>query len=206
MKRFLLIIFLGLALIPLISAHAEEGIEPPKIISLIWAFHSWTHWLVWIFFIYTCYYFRYLFGHVSNHPKYCMAEEKKKEYSKEDRIKQMHGVFVWIMLVWAIIHLSELVGAQLGYSELPVYSIGEFIHGDELWEWVYIVSTMLFLFSCHYIRYIIGGSAKCFSCLKFGEQRQNVFRFQTFINNYHGYFFWLAIISSFLVLLSGGHL
>lgn len=206
MRLFFLIIFMSLALIPFISAHAEEGIGPPKIISFIWALHSWTHWLVWIFFIYTCYYFRYLFGHVSNHPRYCMAEEKKREYSKEDRIKQMHGIFVWIMLIWTIIHLSELIGAQLGYSELPVYSIVEFIPGDELLELVYIISTIFFLSSCHYIRYLFGSNTKCFSCLRLGKQRQNVFRFQSLINNYHGYFFWIAIISSILLLLAGGHL
>src|SRR3989338_3921120 len=138
MRLSLSIVLITLMLIPLVSAHLEEGDEPPKIISFIWALHSWTHWIVWILFIYTCYYFRSFLGRLSGHPLYCMKEENIKEYSKENAFKQVHGVFVWIMIVWTIIHFSELVGAQMGYSELPVYSLAAIIPGEEIWEWAYI--------------------------------------------------------------------
>ncbi|HLC68858.1 MAG TPA: hypothetical protein VJH24_03380 [Candidatus Bilamarchaeaceae archaeon] len=186
--------------------HAEEMPAPPEPINTLWFIHSWTHWMVWIGFIYTCYYFRFFIGHKLGHPSHCAVPEKEGEYLPEDSLKQIHGIFVWLMIIWTAIHISEIIGGQFGYGHPEVYSLSELIPGEEIWEWMYVVSTVLFLSSCHYIRYLTGSGTKCFSCLAFGRQRQKVFTIQTFLNNYHGHFFWIAIIASVLVLLSGGHL
>ncbi len=199
------LLFFALTIIPAF-AHVEEGIAPPVLVQAIWSIHSWTHWLVWIFFIYSCYYFRYYIGRKLGHPSGCMVSENGRGYFPEGNLKIFHRTFVWIMIVWTAIHLSELAGGLFGYAELPVYSLGELIPGEEIWEWIYVGATFLFLSSCHYTRFVASSGRKCFSCLPFGKERHKIFSIQSTLNNYHAHFFWIAIAASALVLLSGGHL
>lgn len=209
-KRTLCILAVFFLLAPTISAHVdeteEEKTEPPAFFEIVWLIHSWTHWLVWIGFLYTCYYFRFLVGRLLGHPLSCMSPEKQISYKRESKIKQFHGFFVWLMFIWTIVHASELIGELLGYEHPIVYSFGPSIPFAEVWEWAYVAAIFLFLASCHSVRYLFGSGTRCFSCQTFGKQRQQIFNIQTFLNNFHGYFFWIAIIAGILLLLSGGHL
>src|SRR3989338_11263284 len=172
------------------------SIDPPEFLKTLWTIFSWTHWIVWVGFLYTCYYYRYFIGKMRDDPSECGEPEDKNNYAKENSIKQWHRIFVWLIIIFTIIYITKLVAPLLGYK---VYSFGKEVTGLKILGVINVIAVILLLASSHYIRYICGSGTRCFSCLKLGKQRQKAFSFQSVLNNYHGHFFWIAIVSALLL-------
>ncbi len=223
---FILFIFLNLAF-PVFAHEVGKEVKVnviPNYIFLIWDFHDAIHWMIAIPFIFTCYYFRYFTGRrFLSHPMQCgYSEQAGRRYEGEFFLNKLHRYFFWLMLIFILIHLSEVIANSFNaisynfrlftpyifpftsesstmQSEL-VQLLGNFA------EWFYVLSFLIFLFSCHFLRYFIGGASFCYSCSPLGGARGEIYRWQTKFNDYHDVLFWLSAISMIFILAVGGHL
>jgi len=53
----------------------------------------------------------------------------------------------------------------------------------------------LYTFSCHSLRHFAGGRIDCFSCSKSNRVRHRLWRGATVLNERHGLFAWLSLVS-----------
>ena len=53
----------------------------------------------------------------------------------------------------------------------------------------------LYTFSCHSLRHLVGGKVDCFSCSASGRARHGAWRWVTALNERHGLFAWLSLVS-----------
>lgn len=192
-----------------------------SLLMSLWQFHDAVHWMIFLPFIATCYYFRYLSGRkLFRDPKTCGTTDLDgKGYKGEIFIVRFHRIFFWLMLIFVLVHFSETVAKTAGLIEYDfalfrpfVYPFTEESHisaaplvqfAGSAAEWLYVMAFLAFLASCHYFRHFLDRSA-CFSC-PLGRMR-GVYMKQSVLNTYHGALFWLSIGFSMFLLLMGGHL
>ncbi len=224
-KKTIFLIFLFL--LQIVSAHEipEAGINPLlRIAFTIWDFHDNVHWMIFIPFIGTCYYFRYITGRkIFSHPKVCgLNEIKSREYKGEFVINFFHRYFFWAMFILIFIHLTEVIAQSLGWITYNFTLFKPYIYPFSLYsgimtfgsiqtlgiivEWGYVLILLTFLLSCHFLRYFLGGKAVCYSCSSFGKIRGRAYAKQSKLNEYHGHLFGASILISLMLLLLGGHL
>lgn len=224
MKKFFIVLVFLISVPAIVFAHEEvEANVYIKYLFPLWDFHDAIHWMVAIPFIGSCYYFRHFSGRkIFSHPKLCAQAEQKTEYKGETKFVMLHRYFFWAMLILIIIHLSETITKSLGMITynfklfspyiFPFTSEATVIQSETVQiigtiaEWFYVVTLLVFLFSCHFFRHLLGGKFFCFSCSPAGNVRGKLYHLQTKLNNYHGILFWLSISSMVFILILGGHL
>lgn len=197
-------IFAGAAL-----AHVEEaGAALPPAVDALIGVHDSVHWIVFLFFIWSCYQFRYLWSRIRGHPVACpLAEPAGRFYGGEDWLRKGHRWLFWLMLVFALIHLLEASLQAAGLATYTFAPLQPFVwpftiepEAGPVWaqaigfavEWLYVLSMLAFLLSCHYLRHFM--RTRCGPC------------YRAKLTDWHGLLFYIFIASAAALLLLGSHL
>ena len=174
-----------------------------KAMYFIWGLHDHIHWIVILLMLFTCYHFRFFSGKkLFGHPRECFKVDKS--YSGEGKLHQYHRLFWWGNLIFIAIHWSEVItGLRFGLDYTYTFSsqgFGIFI------ELLYVITFTLWLLSCHFFRYFLGGKSSLYSKCGLCALRGNIYHANGKFNKLHGVFMWLAIISMVLLIIVSGHL
>src|SRR3989338_966872 len=114
MKRIVLILTVMLALL---YAHEVKQENPlVEFLLPIWEFHDAFHWMIAVLFFGTCYHFRYVASRPTSHPPFCGAVENQL-HTEESLLKKLHRYFFWLMLIFILIHASEIIFKWRGEIE-----------------------------------------------------------------------------------------
>lgn len=202
-----------------------------KAVYWIWGFHDRWHWITILLMLYTCYHFRFFYGrNILKHPGKCSWEEDPG-YEGERALMKWHRMFWRANIFLIAIHAWEWLEGwrtllttgeftyiwwpldygtvvQQGIDTYPVWQQGIGIAA----EGFYILSVFLWLGSCHFFRYLgawewVEGKPYCCGkdaceCGSEGTDIPWILK----MNQKHGIFMWMAVLSSVILLLVGGHL
>jgi hypothetical protein len=151
--------------------------------------------IVWIpaGFRMTCYYYRgaYYRSYFLSPPA-CAVGDVSKSYSGESRFPLllqnahryfMYGALIFVVLLWR--------GAILGFHD-----------PDEGWGIglgsIFLVLNafllMMYTFSCHSLRHLVGGGLNCFSCSAWTRSRKRVWDYVTRWNENHRSWAWISLV------------
>ena len=99
---------------------------------------------------------------------------------------------MYAAIVIAIIHWGELPNA------FNMSKTGGFVFGIGFGTIIITLDTILlslYVLSCHAFRHLLGGGSNCYSCSSFQSVEHKGLRIVNKLNEYHGTFFWLSLIS-----------
>lgn len=141
----------------------------------------------------TCYYYRKAYYRAFFlDPPACAVGEPRHGYRGETSfpliLQNLHRFFLYVALIFLVI---------LWYDAIHAFWFdGRFgIGGGSLVLLGNIVLLTLYTFSCHSLRHIVGGNVDCFSCVVAGGPRHAAWRGASFLNEHHGLFAWLSLVS-----------
>lgn len=142
----------------------------------------------------TCYYYRkaYYRAFFLDPPACAVGEPAEHRYRGETAfpliLQNLHRYFLYVALIFLII---------LWYDAGKAFFMdGSFRVGvGSLVLLLNIILLTLYTFSCHSLRHIVGGKVDCFSCAAFGRPRYTAWRWTSFLNNRHGLYAWLSLLS-----------
>ena len=141
----------------------------------------------------TCYYYRKAYYRAFFlDPPACEVGEPRHGYRGETSfpliLQNLHRYFLYVALIFLVI---------LWYDAIHAFWFdGRFgIGGGSLVLLANIVLLTLYTFSCHSLRHIVGGNVDCFSCVVAGGPRHAAWRGASFLNEHHGLFAWLSLVS-----------
>ena len=150
----------------------------------------------------TCYYYRraYYRSYLLQPPA-CAVGDAMPKYSGESKfpfiLQNLHRFFMYVALVFVPL---LWIGAIRGF-----YNGEEIIHGNVaatgwgigLGSVILCVNAfllMMYTFSCHSFRHLIGGGLDCFSCSAFTRTRKRLWDRVTVWNTNHRLFAWASLI------------
>ena len=141
----------------------------------------------------TCYYYRKAYYRAFFlDPPACAVGEPRHGYRGETSfpliLQNLHRYFLYVALIFLVI---------LWYDAIHAFWFdGRFgIGGGSLVLLGNIILLTLYTFSCHSLRHIVGGNVDCFSCVVAGGPRHSAWRGASFLNEHHGLFAWLSLVS-----------
>jgi hypothetical protein len=174
---------------PFFSMGFAEGIVPSWVSPAI--FVLWIQ----VLFRATCYYFRgAYYKSIFADPPACAVGEPTvhRKYGMENRmpfiLMNAHRFTFYLALIPMAVLWYDLALA-FWHDGAPRLGVGVFLlAADALLVTVYV-------FSCHSLRHLIGGGMDCFSCTRNTQRRHGLWARVTALNNHHGTWFWLSLIS-----------
>ena len=148
----------------------------------------------------TCYYMRRIYYRsFFGNPPACATNGyniRRGKYTGERWfpfiLNNFHRYFLYLAIVIALFHWYELTDA------FNMGSNGNFVFGIGLGTILLVLDTVLLSFyvlSCHAFRHLIGGGTECFSCSGVKTVQYKGWKIVSKLNEYHGTFFWLSLIS-----------
>ena len=149
----------------------------------------------------TCYYMRRIYyrSFFGNHPACATngVDFRRGKYTGEKWLpfilNNYHRYFLYAAIVIAVIHWWNLPEA-FNFAQ----SSGQFQFGIGLGSLLILLDTVLLTFyilSCHAFRHLFGGGSNCFSCSGIKTIQHKGWKIFSKLNEYHGTFFWLSLIS-----------
>lgn len=192
----------------------------------IWGYHDRLHWVFILLMLYTCYHFRFFYNrNIVKHPGKC-SWEKDPGYDGENTLMKWHRVFWYGNILLIAVHATEVLEGirtlfftghmEYTYIFWPL-SFEQVVHNSietfPLWkqllglgiELFYVAAVTLWLLSCHFFRSFTAWSC-CGAKQCCGGKKGVDVPWILKLNQEHGLFMWLALLSSVLILLVGGHL
>lgn len=158
----------------------------------------------------TCYYYRraYYRSYFLSPPA-CAVGDFAKRYSGEARLplilQNLHRFFMYVALVFVPL--------------LWIGAIRGFHHPDEGWGiglgTIFLVVNafllMMYTFSCHSVRHLVGGGLDCFSCSAWTRTRKRVWDYVTAWNERHRLWAWVSLVvviatDLYIRLVANGHI
>lgn len=161
----------------------------------------------------TCYYFRFLLRRFAFfHPTHCNTKhylcdpERNSIWGKwpfswvatlfgktldfgDSKLFYYHKYFIWATVILMPFHLKEIIPVFI--NAVTSFSLLSFEVMDITIELVYVLFGVMFILSCHSIKYFFDRSAqKCGGCA-FGNK---VYKGFENANHIHGLWLWLTII------------
>lgn len=148
----------------------------------------------------TCYYMRRIYYRsFFGNPPACATNGvnfRRGSYTGERMLpfilNNFHRWFLYFAIALALFHWVELPNAfNMGTNGKFVFRIG-------LGTVLLVLDTVLLSFyvlSCHAFRHLIGGGTECFSCSGVKTVQYHSWHIVSKLNEYHGTFFWLSLIS-----------
>ena len=141
----------------------------------------------------TCYYYRKAYYRAFFlDPPACAVGEPRHAYRGETSfpliVQNLHRYFLYVALIFLVILWYDAIHAfwfdgRFGIGVGSLVLLGN------------IVLLTLYTFSCHSLRHIVGGNVDCFSCVVAGGPRHAAWRGASFLNEHHGLFAWLSLVS-----------
>jgi hypothetical protein len=186
----------------------KEGVEgaAPMAHSIFGPWPNW--WPSWIppspsllilaipgIFRFTCYYYRKAYYRAfSGTPPACavgaLPRKRKEGYKGETGlmvIQNIHRITVYFAIIYIIVffydsYLSFFRGGEFGIGLGSILILGNPI----------LLSS--YVFGCHSIRHLVGGSRDCYSCGLNGNIAYQNGKFVSWLNRRHELFAWLSLI------------
>jgi hypothetical protein len=143
----------------------------------------------------TCYYYRkaYYRAYFWDPPACAIREPRShRKYRGETAfpfiLNNFHRYFLFVAL---------LILAVLWYDVIQAfhYRDGIYVGVGSVLMLVNVVLLSGYTFSCHALRHAVGGNIDCYSCVMFGKQRHDAWRFVSALNPSHALFAWLSLFS-----------
>jgi uncharacterized membrane protein (DUF485 family) len=145
----------------------------------------------------TCYYYRKAYYRAFFwDPPACSSKAQERE-PRGESYRGERAVFVLNNAHRYFLYGSIVVIAFLWYeAAVAFFPGGAFgITVGSLVLLTNIVLLSLYTFSCHSFRHLVGGNQDCYSCVKGGEFRRNVYNKVSIINGRHALWAWLSLFS-----------
>ncbi len=143
----------------------------------------------------TCYfcrrvYYRSLFAD----PPACAVKEIKRDYKGESVfpyiLVNIHRYFLLLVLLFVPIHWAHALLSFAKWGEGGTFGIG--VGLGSLILTIDAVFLTLYVLSCHSLRHFVGGRLDIFSK---NTRNYKVWKFVSKLNERHGLFFWLSLVS-----------
>ena len=141
----------------------------------------------------TCYYYRKAYYRsFFLDPPACAVGEGRQRYRGETRfpfiLQNVHRYFLYLAVLFLVFLWYDAVvsfrfdgGFGVGVGSLVLTAN--------------VALLSLYTFSCHSLRHLVGGKVDCFSCSASGRARHGAWRWVTALNERHGLFAWLSLVS-----------
>jgi hypothetical protein len=143
----------------------------------------------------TCYYARgaYYKAFFGDPPACAVGEPSiHRRYGMENRfpfiLMNLHRVFLYIALIPLAIMWVDLWHA-FWHDGSPRLGIGVGLLAADA------AFTFFYVFSCHSLRHLAGGSLDCYSCTAYTRRRRSIWERVSALNRRHGLWFWASIAS-----------
>ena len=148
----------------------------------------------------TCYYMRKIYYRsFFGNPPACATNGvnfRRGKYTGERILpfilNNFHRYFLYAAIVVALYHWIEISNA---FNMGPE---GTFQFGIGLGTILIVLDTVLlslYVLSCHAFRHLLGGGTDCYSCSGVKKAQHKGWAIISKLNEYHGTFFWLSLIS-----------
>lgn len=139
----------------------------------------------------TCYYYRkaYYRSFFQDPPACAVSEYRGRNYKGEKGLlilQNIHRYFFYFATIFGVTLSIDTIHACIWPDGFGV-SVGTIIIA------LNTVLLILYTYSCHSFRHIIGGKIDCFSCVKFGKTRYKLWRGISFVNDYHMQLAWTSL-------------
>ena len=146
----------------------------------------------------TCYfcrrvYYRSFFAD----PPACAVGEPRKKYKGESAfpyiLLNIHRYFLYLVIIFVFLHWWHAFSSVFRWGEN-----GGFGFGLGLGSLIIIADTVfltLYVLSCHSLRHLIGGKIDYYSASPLGKVRYSLWKIVSSLNERHGLFFWLSLVS-----------
>ena len=145
----------------------------------------------------TCYYYRKAYYRAFFlDPVACGVGEPRNEYAGERKLflfQNIHRYFLYLALVFLIILSIDVVLSCLWPTPGGGYTFGVSVASLVLVANVALLST--YTLSCHSLRHLVGGNVDCYSCVAFGNARQNAWKGVSILNRKHMLWAWMSLFS-----------
>lgn len=146
-----------------------------------------------VLFRLTCYYWRKVYYRsYFLDPAACAVGELRKAYQGENSLpfllQNLHRYFVYMALILLAFHWKETVHSFWHQGEFGLGIGNSILLFDSILLTIYV-------FSCHALRNIVGGRIKRFSCSSCGPIRYQAWNFISILNERHGIWAWISLIS-----------
>ncbi len=141
----------------------------------------------------TCYYYRqaYYRSYFLSPPA-CAVGDVSRSYSGEGRfpliLQNAHRFFMYVALVFVVL---LWIGAIRGFHD-PDEGWGIGLGSALLVLNAFLL--MMYTFSCHSFRHLIGGGLDCFSCSALTRARKRVWDYVSIWNERHRLWAWISLI------------
>lgn len=170
--------FLFIITLPSVFAQVESPIFKTHLALLI----------IPIGFRLTCYYFRgwyskHIFGR--SFSKRQLLNLKHIKYTGEWWVHKLHRYFLIAAIGLLILHFYDAV--------INVIQNSGHLYLSNILEWLDVIFLSMYVFGCHSFRHILGGNLICFGCKR--KTRYKDHSWQYWLNQHHGLFFWISIIT-----------
>lgn len=141
----------------------------------------------------TCYYYRKAYYRsFFLDPPACAVGEGRRRYRGETAfpfiLQNVHRYFLYLAVLFLVFLWYDAVvsfrfdgGFGVGVGSLVLTAN--------------VALLSLYTFSCHSLRHLIGGKVDCFSCSASSRARHGAWRWVTALNERHGLFAWLSLVS-----------
>jgi len=142
----------------------------------------------------TCYYYRraYYRSFFLNPPACAVTGFTSKNYRGEAKfpfiLQNFHRYFLYVALVF---NVFLWIGAIKSFRWEDDFGIGL---GSILLT-VNAFLLMMYSFSCHSLRHLVGGGLDCFSCTRVTRARKRVWDYVTSWNEHHRFWAWASLIT-----------
>lgn len=145
----------------------------------------------------TCYYYRKAYYRAFFlDPPGCAVAEGRKHYAGETRLflfQNLHRFFLYFALLFLILLVVDVGHAATWPADGGGWQVGVSVGTVVLLTNVLLLSC--YTLGCHSLRHLVGGNVDCFSCVKFGQARQQMWGKVTWLNKRHMQFAWASLFS-----------
>jgi hypothetical protein len=141
----------------------------------------------------TCYYYRKAYYRAFFlDPPACAVDEGRRGYRGETAfplvLQNLHRFFLYLALLFLVFLWYDAVRSFRFDGQFRV-GVGSLVLTAN------VALLTLYTFSCHSLRHLVGGQVDCFSCSASARARHRAWRWTTVLNERHGLFAWLSLIS-----------
>lgn len=141
----------------------------------------------------TCYYYRKAYYRAFFlDPPACAVGEARSGYRGETSfplvLQNVHRLFLYLAILFLVFLWKD---AFLAFRFDGGFGVG----AGSLVLTANVTLLTLYTFSCHSLRHFAGGRIDCFSCSKSNRVRHRLWRGATVLNERHGLFAWLSLVS-----------
>jgi hypothetical protein len=167
----------------------------------------------------TCYYYRrsYYRSYFLSPPA-CAVGDFSKKYSGEDRLplilQNVHRFFMYVALIFVpLLWIGAIRGFYNGEEIIDGVAV-ETGWGIGLGSVFLVLNAfllMMYTFSCHSVRHLVGGGLNCFSCSAWARTRKRVWDRVTAWNERHRIWAWVSLFGVvatdlYIRLVANGHI